>query len=136
MQDDIFDGYGVLVTLPSPGSFLSIKETLTRCGISSKNSNKLYQSCHILHRKGHYCILSFKEMLALDGKQDNLTDNDIGRRNTIAALLEEWGLLHVVYPDEIKEPRVPVSQIKIITFKQKIDYELVQKYHFGVNHNV
>lgn len=133
MENDVFNGFGVLVTLPSPGSFLSIKETLTRIGVSSKSNNKLYQSCHILHKKGQYALMHFKEMLALDGKQDTLTENDIGRRNAISGLLQEWGLLMIVYPEEIVHPTVSINQIKILTFKEKANYELIQKYHFGAN---
>jgi hypothetical protein len=129
-MEDIFEGLGIEVSLPSPGSFLSITETLTRIGVSSKDNNKLYQSCHILHKRGRYAIMSFKELLVLDGKTNTITDNDIARRNTIAKLLQDWNLLTII-DNMDKFPIVPVSQLKIITYKEKDNYELISKYHFG-----
>lgn len=132
MNDDVFDGYGVPVYLKDNDSFLKIKETLTRIGIASKRDKTLYQSCHILHKKGQYAIMHFKEMMELDGKRTDLTDNDLERRNTIAKLLRDWNLLSVIDDEDI-ERLVPVSQIKIISFKEKNDYNLISKYTFGSN---
>lgn len=127
---DVFDGYGVPVHLKDNDSFLKIKETLTRIGIASKRDRTLYQSCHILHKKGEYAIMHFKEMMELDGKQTDLTDNDLERRNTIAKLLQDWNLLTVIDEGDI-ERLVPVNQIKIIAFKEKHNYNLVAKYTFS-----
>lgn len=111
--------------------FLKIKETLTRIGVASRKEKKLYQSCHILHKQGKYYIVHFKELFTLDGKPSNFTDEDKGRRNTIAQLLEEWGLVKVVNPELIKDPKTPLSQIKILPHKEKKDWELVAKYNIG-----
>ena len=111
--------------------FLKIKETLTRIGVASRKEKKLYQSCHILHKQGKYYIVHFKELFTLDGKPSNFTDEDKGRRNTIAQLLEEWGLVKVVDPELIKDPKTPLSQIKILPHKEKKDWELVAKYNIG-----
>jgi hypothetical protein len=128
---DIFSGYGVEILLPDADAFLKIKETLTRIGVAAKKDNILYQSCHILHKQGHYAIVHFKELFALDGKPTDISDNDIGRRNSIAKLLEEWGLVKIEYPEEVKENLAPLSQIKIISFREKQDYQLVTKYTIG-----
>lgn len=130
-QEDIFRGYGVEIELLEDDDFLKIKETLTRIGISSRKEKKLYQSCHILHKRGKYAILHFKELLSLDGLETNLSDNDIARRNTIVNLLEEWELLDIVNEDETEEPVVGLNQIKILPFKEKKDWELIPKYHIG-----
>jgi len=130
-QEDIFRGYGVEIELLEDDDFLKIKETLTRIGISSRKEKKLYQSCHILHKRGKYAILHFKELLSLDGLETNLSDNDIARRNTIVNLLEEWELLDIVDQDETEEPVVGLNQIKILPFKEKKDWELIPKYHIG-----
>ena len=119
------------VTLAEKDDFLKIRETLTRIGVAAKKDNVLYQSCHILHKQGKYYIVHFKELFALDGKPSSIVDNDIARRNTIVNLLEEWGLIKVVVADSIKEPRAPISQIKIIPFKDKNNWELVAKYNIG-----
>jgi hypothetical protein len=111
--------------------FLKIKETLTRIGIASKKTNTLYQSCHILHKKGKYYLLHFKELFALDGKTTDITEDDIARRNTIAALLGEWGLCEIVTPDKIIEPRASMSQIKILPYKEKESWNLESKYSIG-----
>lgn len=111
--------------------FLKIKETLTRIGVASRKEKKLYQSCHILHKQGKYYIVHFKELFTLDGKPSNFTDEDKGRRNTIAQLLEEWGLVKVVNPELIKDPKTPMSQIKILPHKEKKEWELVAKYNIG-----
>ena len=116
------------VTLREPDDFLKIRETLSRIGVASRKEKKLYQSCHILHKQGRYYIVHFKELFALDGKQTNLSENDIARRNTISKLLKDWGLV------ELKgetEPIAPLSQIKIISFKEKGDWTLETKYNIG-----
>ena len=130
-QDDIFKGLGVEIKLKSEDDFLKIKETLTRIGISSRKEKKLYQSCHILHKRGRYAIMHFKELFELDGLESNASENDIARRNTITNLLEEWGLLSVIEPFEEDEPMVNMGQIKILSYKDKDDWELVPKYHIG-----
>jgi hypothetical protein len=111
--------------------FLKIKETLTRIGVASRKEKKLYQSCHILHKQGKYYIVHFKELFALDGKPTNFSDEDIGRRNTIALLLEEWGLIKIVEKEICEKVKTPLSQIKILPFKEKADWELVAKYNIG-----
>jgi hypothetical protein len=118
------------VLLPEPDNFLKIRETLTRIGIASRKEQKLYQSCHILHKQGRYFIVHFKELFALDGKESNITSNDVERRNTVAGLLQDWGLLKIV--DNTKaEPKVSLSQIKVVAYKEKNDWELVPKYNIG-----
>jgi len=114
--------------------FLKIKETLTRIGVSSRKEKKLYQSCHILHKKGKYYIVHFKELFALDGLPTNIEENDIARRNTIANLLEDWELLEIVDQDQTEEPVASIAQIKIISHKEKGDWELCPKYHIGNKH--
>ena len=116
------------VTLREPDDFLKIRETLSRIGVASRKERKLYQSCHILHKQGRYFIVNFKELFALDGKQTNLSENDIARRNTISKLLKDWGLVEL--KGEI-EPIAPLSQIKIISFKEKNDWTLETKYNIG-----
>jgi hypothetical protein len=131
MDTDIFKGVGIEVELPTQDSFLKIKETLTRIGISSRKEKKLYQSCHILHKKGRYAILHFKELFILDGKHNTLTEEDISRRNTIVNLLEEWELVKIVDPSKTKDPVASLNQIKIISFKEKNDWDLTVKYNIG-----
>ena len=121
------------VTFPEKDDFLKIRETLTRIGVASRKEQELYQSCHILHKRGKYYITHFKELFILDGKPSNLDENDIGRRNTIINLLQQWNLLKVVNPDSIKEPTAPLSQIKIIPFKEKKVWILTPKYNIGNN---
>jgi hypothetical protein len=121
----------VEVSLLEQEDFLKIKETLTRIGVASKKDNTLYQSCHILHKQAKYYIVHFKELFMLDGKPSNFSDDDKARRNTIATLLEQWGLLKVVRPEYIAEMMAPISQIKIISHKEKDDWELVAKYNIG-----
>ena len=116
------------VTLSEPDDFLKIRETLSRIGVASRKERKLYQSCHILHKQGRYFIVHFKELFALDGKPTNLTTNDIERRNSIAALLEDWGLLTLV---GTSEPRAPLSQIKVLSYRDKDDWILETKYNIG-----
>lgn len=119
------------VTFDDEQNFLKIKETLTRIGISSKKDNTLYQSCHILHKKGKYYIVHFKEMFLLDGLSSEISENDIARRNKIAQLLEEWNLLNIVKPLKETDPVALINQIKIVPFKEKKDWNLVCKYHIG-----
>ena len=121
----------VEVRLNEQDDFLKVKETLTRIGVSSRKDKILYQSCHILHKQGLYYITHFKELFALDGKPSNISDNDIQRRNAIAKLLEEWGLIEIVNPDIIGEDIAPLYQIKIISFKEKSEWQLVAKYNIG-----
>jgi hypothetical protein len=121
----------VEVTLPTTDDFLKVRETLTRIGVASRKENNLYQSCHILHKRGKYYIVHFKELFALDGKVANITENDIARRNTIVALLEDWGLVGVVDRQKIEEPRAYMSQVKIIPFNEKDQWQLVPKYSIG-----
>jgi hypothetical protein len=129
--EDIFEGLGVEVRLKSKDDFLKVKETLTRMGVSSKKEKKLYQSCHILHKRGRYAIMHFKELLDLDGLETDISDNDIGRRNIIVKLLVDWGLVEAVDPEEYKEPQLSLAQLKIIPHKEKKDWQLVPKYHIG-----
>jgi hypothetical protein len=121
------------VTLKQEDDFLKIKETLTRIGISSRKEKKLWQSCHILHKRGNYYIVHFKELFALDELPTNLSDEDIARRNTIANLLEEWELLEIVDQEKSEELTIPVSKIKILPYKEKDEWELCPKYHIGKN---
>ena len=118
------------VTLKQPDDFLKIRETLSRIGVASRKDKTLFQSCHILHKQGKYYIVHFKELFALDGKTATLSINDIQRRNTISALLQDWSLLSVVRPDEL-ENKAPLSQIKIIAFKDKKEWNLQAKYNIG-----
>ena len=118
------------VTLNEPDDFLKVRETLTRIGVASRKDNKLYQSCHILHKQGRYFIVHFKELFLLDGKKSNLEENDIARRNTIATLMSDWGLVTIEGKGKI-EPLAPLRQIKIIPFKEKNDWELCPKYNIG-----
>jgi len=119
----------VEVSLADQEDFLKIRETLTRIGVASKKDKKLYQSCHILHKQGKYYIVHFKELFKLDGKSSDFSDNDRSRRNTIVNLLKEWGLVTVIKDDEFEE--APISQIKILSHKEKNEWELVPKYNIG-----
>ncbi|MDG2286940.1 MAG: translational repressor RegA [Alphaproteobacteria bacterium] len=130
-NEDIFRGVGVEVQLKSQDDFLKVRETLTRIGIASKKERKLYQSCHILHKRGRYVILSFKELFKLDGKESNFNESDLARRNTIAKLLHDWSLVQIIDLESIKEPTVPISQIKIIPYKDRENWELIAKYQVG-----
>jgi len=121
----------VEIELNDDEDFLKIRETLTRIGIASRKDQTLFQSCHILHKRGRYYIVHFKELFALDGKVSNFSENDIGRRNTIVNLLAEWGLLSLVTPQKSAEPIVPLGQIKIIAHKDKNNWDLVAKYNIG-----
>lgn len=121
----------VEVKIAEEQDFLKIKETLTRIGVASRKDKKLYQSCHILHKQGKYYIVHFKELFALDGKATDFSDDDKGRRNTIATLLEDWDLIKIVDPAMTDNPKAPMSQIKILPHKEKNEWELVAKYNIG-----
>lgn len=121
----------VEVRLPDPQAFLKVKETLTRIGVASKKDKTLYQSCHILHKQGRYYLVHFKEMFMLDGKSTDFSEEDRGRRNTIANLLAEWELISLVDPDKSKEPLTPLNRIKIIAYSEKPEWNLVAKYSLG-----
>src|SRR5210317_2420103 len=116
------------VKLKEPDDFLKVRETLSRIGVASRKEKKLFQSCHILHKRGLYYIVHFKELFALDGKDTNITENDVSRRNSIANLLGDWGLIEIVGN---AEPKAPLSQIKVISFKEKGEWELETKYNIG-----
>ena len=118
------------VTLNEPDDFLKVRETLTRIGVASRKDNKLYQSCHILHKQGRYFIVHFKELFLLDGKKSNLEENDLARRNTIATLISDWGLVSIDNKETV-HPLAPLRQIKIIPFKEKNNWELCAKYNIG-----
>ena len=120
----------VEVILNEPDDFLKVRETLTRIGVASRKEKKLYQSCHILHKQGRYYITHFKELFALDGKHANLTVNDVQRRNRIVRLLADWGLITIVNVDKISDI-APLNQIKVLSYKDKGDWELEQKYNIG-----
>jgi len=122
-QDDMLE-----VTLNEPDDFLKVRETLSRIGVASRKERKLYQSCHILHKQGRYYIVHFKELFALDGKHTNLSENDIARRNTIVNLLNDWGLIGV---ENRAEPAAPLSQIKVLSFREKNEWTLETKYNIG-----
>lgn len=119
------------VKLVNEDDFLKVRETLTRIGVASRKDKTLYQSCHILHKQGKYYIVHFKELFALDGKPSDFTDDDKGRRNAVANLVAEWGLVSLVSPQKTKEPLAPLSQIKILPFKEKDEWNLVAKYNIG-----
>lgn len=118
------------ISLSEPDDFLKVKETLTRIGVASRRENKLFQSCHILHKQGRYFIVHFKELFLLDGKKSNLEEGDIARRNTIATLLGDWGLIGIVNTKKAM-PCAPLRQIKIISFKDKDQWDLCPKYNIG-----
>ena len=118
------------VVLNEPDDFLKVRETLTRIGVASRKEQKLFQSCHILHKQGRYFIVHFKELFLLDGKKSNLEENDIARRNTIAQLMSDWGLIDIEHAERAK-PHAPLRQIKIIPYKEKGNWELCPKYNIG-----
>jgi len=122
------------VMLSEPDDFLKIRETLTRIGVASRKDQKLFQSCHILHKQGRYFIVHFKELFLLDGKPSSLLENDVQRRNTIATLLADWGLVSLVNPESAKD-LAPLRQIKVIPFKEKTQWELCPKYNIGNSNN-
>ena len=125
-----FEYFPLEIKLSNPDDFLKVRETLTRIGVASRRDNTLFQSCHILHKQGHYFIVHFKELFALDGKESNITSNDIERRNTIAKLLADWGLLKILHPAKA-EPQASLSQIKVVSYKEKDEWDLVPKYNIG-----
>lgn len=118
------------VTLNEPDDFLKVRETLTRIGVASRKDRKLYQSCHILHKQGRYFIVHFKELFVLDGKPSTITENDIQRRNTIAVLLSDWGLVTINNSEQAKD-RAPLRQIKVISHRERDEWELCPKYNIG-----
>lgn len=121
----------VEIKLNDDDDFLKVRETLTRIGVASRKDRTLYQSCHILHKQGRYFIVHFKELFALDGKPTDFEDTDIGRRNAIANLLAEWGLIELLEPEKSKDPVAPISQIKVLPFKEKDQWTLTPKYNIG-----
>ena len=121
----------VEVRLKNEDDFLKIRETLTRIGVASKKNRTIYQSCHILHKQGRYFIVHFKELFALDGKPSNFAEEDIARRNTVANLLAEWSLVDLVDAGRSSQPIAPLSQIKVLPYKEKDEWELVAKYNLG-----
>jgi hypothetical protein len=122
----------VEITLSEADDFLKVRETLTRIGVASKKDNTLYQSCHILHKQGRYFIVHFKELFALDGKPTDISENDLSRRNAIAKLLQDWGLVTIIDMKKVEEPEpIFISQIKILSHKDKDDWQLVPKYNIG-----
>ena len=128
-MDEIINNL-VEVKFPEKDDFLKIRETLTRIGVASRKEPELFQSCHILHKQGKYFIVHFKELFALDGKESNIANNDIERRNTIAVLLQDWELSKIVKPEQA-EPKASLSQIKVLSHKDKSSWELVPKYNIG-----
>jgi len=123
----------VEITFPEKDDFLKIRETLSRIGVASRKDNELFQSCHILHKRGKYYIVHFKELFKLDGKPTSIDAGDFGRRNTIVGLLAQWKLLTILDPSKVAEPIAPLSQIKIIPFKDKKEWKLTTKYTIGTN---
>lgn len=122
----------VEVKLIEEDDFLKVRETLTRIGVASKKDKILYQSCHILHKQGHYYIVHFKELFSLDGKPTDISENDLARRNAIAKLLEDWGLVEIVNKKQVETPEpIFLSQVKIISHKEKNEWELIPKYNIG-----
>jgi len=130
MSENIIDSM-IEVRLKEADDFLKVRETLTRIGIASRKDKTLFQSCHILHKQGKYYIVHFKELFALDGKASNFSENDKARRNTIANLLAEWELISLADAEKTEEPTVPLSQLKILSFKEKDEWELTPKYNIG-----
>lgn len=130
-DEDIFKGLGIEINLKEKDDFLKIRETLTRIGVSSRKENKLFQSCHILHKRGRYAIMHFKELFILDELHSDISDSDIKRRNTIVNLLLEWGLIETDEEELFKNNLGSLAQIKIIPHKDKGDWDLIPKYHIG-----
>jgi hypothetical protein len=126
---DIFGGVGIEVSLNKPEDFLKVKETLTRIGVSSSKSKTLYQSCHILHKRGRYVILHFKELFTLDGKESTLTEDDVLRRNLIVDLLDQWGLVEILTPESFDVAHI--SSVKVVPFNKKSEWNLMTKYNIG-----
>lgn len=134
-NEDIFKGLGVEVKLPDDDAFLKIMETLTRIGIPSEKDGqkRLFQSCHILHKRGRYAIMHFKELFVMDGKGSDFSEEDLARRNTIATLLSEWGLIKLVTPEQVKEPVLGLNRVRVLAFKEKTDWVLLPKYRIGAS---
>jgi hypothetical protein len=135
MNDDIFRGLGIEIALTYEEDFLKVKETLTRIGVASRKDKSLYQSCHILHKQGRYSILHFKELFILDGRNSDISEEDIGRRNMITKLLAEWSLLSILFPEQLSYPLIDMKFIKVIPFSQKSEWKLIPKYKIGVRKN-
>lgn len=133
VHEDIFQGYGIEVALKEADDFLKVRETLTRMGVSSRDGKTLVQSCHILHKRGRYAILHFKELFALDGRMSNISDDDYARRDTIIRLLRDWNLLKLIDDQDVSDS---VAQLRIIPFKQKETVNLVSKYSIGKKDHV
>jgi hypothetical protein len=129
-MDDLVDNL-VEIVLAKDDDFLKVKETLTRIGVSSHKEKKLYQSCHILHKRGKYYIVHFKELFLLDGLESDFDDEDLARRNRIIKLLVEWDLITVTKPEMIEDPIIPINKLKIIKHSEKSEWELCPKYHIG-----
>jgi len=131
-MENLFRGLGIEVELKEDDDFLKVKETLTRLGVAPKKDKRLFQSCHILHKRGNYAIMHFKEMFILDGKETNLSEEDIARRNRITALLEEWGLLKVKKSKWLQtQPKIPMNSIKVLPYSDRKNWELCSKYTVG-----
>ena len=128
---DLFDGYGIRIRLKKPDDFLLVRETLTRIGVASERTKTLYQSCHILHKRGEYAICHFKEMFSFDGKESSFDDDDRDRRDTIANLLASWGLVELVDPLESDYPNTSMSLVKVIPYRQRGEWKLERKYNLG-----
>lgn len=135
MIEDIFRGCGVEVILTSPDDFRKVRETLTRIGIVSFSKKTIWQSCHILHKRGRYAILHFKEMFKIDRKNSSLTEDDLARRNRIVTMLSEWNLIKVIDPSQIKSPLAEPNEVRVISHKDKQNWNLVAKYTIGVHKN-
>lgn len=131
MSDNVFSGLGVRVRLKNEDDFLKVRETLTRIGIASNKDKKLYQSAHILHKRGEYAIMHFKEMFVLDGRDTEVPQEDIDRRNVIASLLEEWGLVEIIDKDKVEDASEVVPNFKILPYREKESWTLVPKYTIG-----
>ena len=128
---DWYKDYALEIGLVNEESFLKVRETLTRIGVSSNRDKKLFQSCHILSKKNKYYIVHFKELFALDGRSVDISDEDLGRRNTIACLIEEWGMIDIKDHSEIDDNRLPITSLKVLKYSEKEEYELVTKYQIG-----
>jgi len=131
MSDDIFKGYGLRVELKNPKDFNLVVETISRIGFAAKSGKTLYQSCHIFHKQGNYAIMHFKEMFAFDGRPADITEGDIARRNKIAMLLEEWGLIKILDKIEDSDPIATLKNIKIVPYKEKNEWTFEAKYTLG-----
>ena len=134
IETDLFHGQGVRVLLPDDDAFLKIKETLQRIGVASRKEKTLWQSCHILHKQSNYAIIHFKELFALDGKETDFSEDDRQRRNAIAGLLAEWGLVKIINPDQIID-KAPMSHIKVLRYSEKSEWKLCAKYEVGKKRN-